>query len=388
MFNQVKNKKIIKIIILIIIAILLFCFIMKNFFPAEWSFITPHKQGDFVRVGDIQSDACGVASQALDNGKVLLFCSGGSRANIYNPATRKFNVVDTYCDKTSAVLGAYLKINNGDVLIFGGNNNGSTSRLICGFDSKRETFSYVAEMSEAREQFAASLFDNGLIFISGGSINNSVLSDSTEIFNSINKNSSRGPNLLIERHRHKSILTNNAKVLIIGGSNQKTYELTIEVYDPLINKIMSAGKLIVGRDNPILYKLKNGNILIIGGWHNGVMSREIEIYNPKTQKSKIIARRDFGAEYIGVAHLVDDTILFYGGSSGFSLSYRDYKNAAIFNPETGVFKKIENVLKRTHPGGGTSAMLNDKNILIMGNSGKDFRLRNAEIYMFSNKIEK
>ncbi len=67
------NKRIIKILILIIISILTFCFIMKNFFPAEWSFITPHKQGDFVRVGNMNFPS-GMHSGApilLDDGRVL-----------------------------------------------------------------------------------------------------------------------------------------------------------------------------------------------------------------------------------------------------------------------------------------------------------------------------
>ena len=89
MFNQVKNKimnkRIIKILILIIISILTFCFIMKNFFPAEWSFITPHKQGDFVRVGNMNFPS-GMHSGApilLDDGREIGRASCRERVCLY-----------------------------------------------------------------------------------------------------------------------------------------------------------------------------------------------------------------------------------------------------------------------------------------------------------------
>ena len=66
------------------------------------------------------------------------------------------------------------------------------------------------------------------------------------------------------------------------------------------------------------------------------------------------------------------------------MSYRNFKDAAIFNPETAKFKMINNTLK-PHPDGATSVVLKDGNVLIMG--GGDVGLRYAEIYMYSHQIK-
>ncbi len=386
-----KIKKIIKILILTIITILIFCFIMKNFFPAEWSFITPHKQGDFVRVGDIQSDACGVASQALDNGKVLLFCGKGT--NIYNPKTRTFRV-NNECNNSSATRGSYVKLNDGSVLIFGGVSHSNTSDVICKFNPEKEEFLDISKMLSKREGFTSTLLNNGKVFIAGGHINNATVLNSTEIFDPVLNQSVYGPNLLSKKRDQAAILIDNLNVLLIGGSNGEEYTNVIEQYNFITNEIIHAGKLVVPRANPKTYKLKNGKVLITSGWcktkkqgnlnSQYIISRDIELYDPKTRKSEIIARRDFGAEHIGEILLPDDTLLFYGGSSGFSLSYRNFKDAAIFNPETAKFKMINNTLK-PHPDGATSVVLKDGNVLIMG--GGDVGLRYAEIYMYSHQIK-
>lgn len=66
---------------------LTFCFIMKNFFPAEWSFITPHKQGDFVRVGNANFTEH-IGEPILFNNKVI--CLGVENSEYYDLKTRKF----------------------------------------------------------------------------------------------------------------------------------------------------------------------------------------------------------------------------------------------------------------------------------------------------------
>ena len=122
--KQNKFKKIIKILIIIIISILTFCFIMKNFFPAEWSFITPHKQGDFVRVGNLNRPMYEHQMILLDDGRVFVYNAGS--IELYHPDIRKFKKIDKKIGNLNTTSKA-IKLDSGSILIFNGTTKTGSS---------------------------------------------------------------------------------------------------------------------------------------------------------------------------------------------------------------------------------------------------------------------
>lgn len=402
--NQIKNKRIFKIIILIIIAILIFCSIMKNFFLAEWSFITPHKQGDFVRVGNLNRPMYGHQMILLDDGRVFVYYCG--YIEIYNPKTRRFSKINkTKLDKDYNSLAVKLK--NGDVLILGGCTDNSTSSHTYMFDPKTNKITKGPDMITGRERFSAILLKDGSVFISGGEYHDEEKRrkkikyesrlKTTEFYNPKTNKFEQGPELSELRQSHQTILTNDGKVLILSGLGKDIpnkqidsceHATYVELFNPYDNSIKLTGGIIYDRFAPDIKMLSSEEIFLVEGLSNSAIAsaRVIEKYDPKTNISTIVNKRTSSPEFVSTALLPDDTILFYGGSTGFSIGYTSHSNAQIYNPKTNKFTDVESKIPVNLYEGSSSVLLKDRNLLITG-GGHD-GLRYAVIYMTKNKIEK
>ncbi len=398
-----KIKKIFKIIILIIISILTFCFIMKNYFPAEWSFITPHKQGDFVRVGKLNRPMYGHQMILLDDGRVFVYKSGW--VQIYDPKTRRFSEVNrTKLDKD--YNSRAVKLKNGDVLILGGCTHNSTSPHTYIFDPKTNKITKGPNMITGRERFSAILLNDGRVFISGGeysddekrkrNIKYESRLKSTEFYNPKTNKFEQGPDLLQERRNHMMTLTNDGEVLIFSGFGKPVEKdaiecphfLEVEKYIPKDNKIISAGKISSDRFTFDLIKMKSGDIYLIEGYGKSHFesARMVEKYDPKTNVSTIVNKRRSSPGFVSTALLPDDTILYYGGSTGVSIGYTSHSDAQIYDPKTNKFTDVKSKIPVNLYEGSSSVLLKDGNLLITG-GGHD-GLKHAVIHMTKNKIER
>lgn len=403
MFNQIKikmrNKRIIKILILTIITILIFCFIMKNYFPAEWSFITPHKQGDFVRVGNMTMNRYDHEMLLLDDGRVFIL--GWKKAEIYNPKTRTFTVLDNNGVKINN-YAKIVKLQDGRVLMLGGSdkNKGTSSNTVI-FNPKTNHFILGPNMITGREAFAVVLLNDGRVFIAGGEhhdkekwkngVKYEINLKSTEFYNPKTNKFEQGPDLLLPRSFSHAILLENGNVLMFGGHGEydkeqgPTHPLDIDVFNPYTNKISRIGKLSQAKFGDFAIRTKNNNIYMFEGLIDGKFVKTVELYNPETNVSKIVANRASSADQISPILLPDDTILFAGGTSGFSIGYAECKSAQIFDPKTNSFKWLKKQPSIPIPN-GAKVLLKDGNVLMTGGGHNGNKY--AVIYMFNKKIEK
>ena len=301
-----KVKKIIKIIILIIIVILTFCFVMKNFFPAEWSFITPHKQGDFVRVGNMHLEHHITQPILLDDGRVLF--AGSKQSEYYNPKTRKFHLINN-----SGLLipdgSVSVKLLNGQVLFMGGENKlpCSVSNDVILFNPKTKKYKKVGDMRIGRVAHSAILLKNGSIFIVGGKFldpkkykNNkkpATYLHFTEFYDYQTNNFKTGPNLPKTLNNPNVFIKKDGNIIILGGLDSE-YKPNMDIYlfDYKVNAISKIGELSVKRSKQDMFLLNSGEILILQGidYESDSVSKDIEIFNPKTQKTMVIGKLPSG----------------------------------------------------------------------------------------------
>lgn len=398
MFNQIKNiirnKKIIKTIILIIIAILIFCFVMKNFFPAEWSFITPHKQGDFVRVGNMHHPMYGHQMILLDDGRVFVYYCG--YIELYDPKTRKFEAINEKPIKKDYDATA-IKLKDGRVLIFGGRDGWSTTSNTYIFDPKNSQIFKGPNMITSRVNCSAVLLDDGRVFISGGqhhdkskwekNIKYEIYLKSTEFYNPKTNKFEQGPVLPTIRLSHASIKLDDGTILLIGGLDKNISIITsINKFNFINGETVYLNNLNCKRSGSFIFKLhSNNNIYMYEGKRDDKFVKTVELYDPKTNTSKIVAERTTQAEQITPILLPDDTILFVGGTSGFSVGYTEHKTAQIFDPKTNTFKWLKKQPSIPIPN-GAKVLLKDGNVLMTGGGHNGNKY--AVIYMFNKKIER
>ncbi len=404
---EMKIKKIIKIIILIIIAILTFCLIMKNFFPAEWSFITPHKQGDFVRVGDMHHSVCRHQMILLDDGRVFVYKNG--RIEIYNPKTRRFKNLGVKIQGLRDTSTA-IKLKDGRIMIFRGflaKKNYSSPETFF-FDPKTEKVTQGPNMTIGRVDHSAALLNDGRVWISGGFYAHKggcIYLKSTEFYNPVTNTFENGPELPEEIYEHKVIKDNEGNILLVGGFKYikdtsaniiDPYNYNILTFNPKLNNVKKIGHLIYGRRGHDIFYIAPNKIYIAEGvgpekypnsndinFYAKLFS--IEFFNSDSKKSSIINKRTSPAEFITTALLPDNTILFSGGFSGFSIGYTKSSNTQIYDSRSNKFITPKN--NSQNPiAKGTSIMLKDGNILMTG-GGIDGS-KKAAIYMFNNKIKK
>ena len=413
MFNQVKNKimnkRIIKILILIIISILTFCFIMKNFFPAEWSFITPHKQGDFVRVGNMNFPS-GMHSGApilLDDGRVLFIGQergkeGVKKCEYFYPKTRKFHLFDVIDLK---MPGSYkeVKLLDGRVLFVGAGRLGKANYSVF-FNPENNNFTKGSGLITGRWRHAAILLKDGRVFVAGGELDDwekqKIKKDkcfrlkTTEFYNPKTHSFEKGPDLPEELTDLKMFLDKNGNVIMLGGYNNK-FEPNYNIYlfNPRTSNISKIGELKVKRHAQSIFMLSCGEILVMQGSYSEAegIAKEIEIFKPETQTIEIVntfnqkKRKSIHSLYLSIAKCPDDIVILYGGSYSDPFLTQTFIDIDMYDAKNNKFSKTRKKTNHSYNYLNSNIVLKDGNILLIG--GGKTRL-GAEIYKVNKKIKR
>ncbi|MCX4274924.1 MAG: kelch repeat-containing protein [Candidatus Gastranaerophilales bacterium] len=385
-FKDFANK-ILKPAIKIGFAIFIAIFVLENLFPAELSFIIPHKQGDFVRVGNLHKNFL----HSRENQAVLLndgrvFITDTITSQIYNPKNRRFKLIK---DKTLQNRYDFRlsKLKDGKVILIGGSFYQTTPEETFIFNPNINKFEKGSKMLFGRSGHEVMALNDGRVFVVGGYNQQKGKQPeyiySTEFFNSKINEFEKGPEMPIKISNFKLLLDKDGNVVIIGGSrNYKNKEGYIEsipntdvfVFNPRFNTITKNGNLVVKRYKQDIFMLNSGEILIMQGFNvkNGKVAEEIEIYNPKTGISSIISilpkdrRKSSIRLCLNTVKLVDDTVILYGGVFQGSFAYMPYFEVDKFNTKTKqyeILKKMNNVMTSSSK---SIYLYNDDILLING----------------------
>jgi alpha-D-ribose 1-methylphosphonate 5-triphosphate synthase subunit PhnH len=215
----------------------------------------------------------GHTATRLQDGRVLI--AGGENSSgalngteVFDPATGAFsaagNMSAARVDHSATLLA------DGRVLLAGGRDGAGSLATTEIFDPATGTFATGPSMSVARAGHSATLFADGRIFIAGGDANGTAEVLSASLSESTVAGAMSGP-----RSMHSAALMQDGRVLIVGGRDGDGDALASgEIFGTGFSLLEKTLKL--ARVRPHLRVLFDGKVQIIGGNNDGSM----EIYDP------------------------------------------------------------------------------------------------------------
>jgi WD40 repeat protein len=223
----------------------------------------------------------------LQNGTVLITGSDETdklEAEIYDPKTGAFTKTGPMhaarCSHTSTLLP------NGEVLITGGQDNGNDGPALSSaelYDPDTGEFTVIGETMAggARFNHQATLLDNGAVLITGGNNGVSQLT-SAEIYSPPDSGYSTGHFSLIDEvmlyahEGHQAVLLRDGTVLLIGGNISSVAN---EIFNPDVSTFRATGPMSRDRSYGATAVLTDGRVLITGGMSTGTATNTAEVWN-------------------------------------------------------------------------------------------------------------
>src|SRR5205085_4603659 len=161
------------------------------------------------------------------------------------------------------------------------------------------TWSLTGSLNTEREDFTATLLQNGKVLIAGGWEDDAPL-NSAELYDPETGTSSITGNLLTARYSATATLLENGNVLVEGGSNDGDLSATLnsaELYDTATGTWSSAGYLNASRIFHTATLLPSGKVLVAGGYNWPPVSlASAELYDPATGVWSLTGNLNVGRE--------------------------------------------------------------------------------------------
>ena len=251
--------------------------------------------GTFTATASLNNARDSHTATLLNNGMVLI--AGGynfngsflhalflSSAELYNPATGTFSYTTGNLNTGRATHTATL-LNNGMVVIAGGDDFGASDRVTALasaelYDPTTGTFTATGNLHTARDSHTATMLNNGLVLLAGGSPGPL---NSAELYNPASGTFSYTTGgLNTARYQHTATLLTNGLVLVAGGQGSSGDLASTELYDPASGSFAPTGSLTTARDSFTATLLNNGTVLMAGGENSGSTLNSAELYDPAT----------------------------------------------------------------------------------------------------------
>jgi N-acetylneuraminic acid mutarotase len=294
----------------------------------------------FSNTGSLNVKRYNQSATLLHNGKVLI--SGGSTkynvftssSELYNPTTGSFT--NTGSMHTMRFNQNTILLNTGKVLTIGGLANASNSGPVFKYlsscelyDTASGTWSYTDSLPYQVWFATATLLNNGKILLAGGQNSNGTLKNCQIYDPSTGKWSATG-SLNHARCFFTATLLPNGKVLIAGGEDGYSVA-TCEIYDPTTETWSNTGALNTASQGHSSYLLSNGDVILMGGinWngqHNYL--NRTEIYKVATGQWSVVDNMETKRLRHSSTLLANGDVLIIGGKS----------NETTFNITSEVYK--------------------------------------------------
>jgi hypothetical protein len=212
-------------------------------------------------------------------------------------------------------------LQNGMVLIAGGSStiSGARNDAVLYNPSKNAFVATANSMSTNREFATATLLPTGKVLIAGGFEGDST-SSTTDIFDPATNTFTLGPFMSNQREHAAAVALSNGTVLIAGGDNGSGLAFrTSDIYTPATGGIgsMSPGPMMNDQRTQLMAAtLYTGDALFAGGEADGVLDRSGEIYSLKKNmfSTSVIPMALTSGRELGTATLLPNgNVLIAGG---------------------------------------------------------------------------
>jgi hypothetical protein len=353
--------------------------------------------GTFRPTGSMVRAQGGATATRLQDGRTLIvggigFSNNGGQpvamkfttAELYDPATGQFSLTGSMtvgrADQTATLL------DDGDVLIAGGDDLSGALATAELYDPKAGTFRPTGAMTTARARATATLLSDGRVLVIGGMGATNL--GSAELYDPGTGKFSPTGSMSTLRSAYTATLLRDGDVLIAGGQGDGTASLaTAELYDPATGMFGPTGSMATSRGGHTATLLSDGRVLIAGGAHSrgvafgvpGLTARDAEavdfrLVSTETQQATPRTDRPDGFEAV------------YGGQPGFgpvgrgtlgaTVPSNELTSAELYDPSTGKFSPTGSM--GIFRADGTATPLADGRVLFAG--GDSPSGTSAELY--------
>src|SRR5438445_9475940 len=260
-------------------------------------------------------------------------------AEISDPATGAYTLLAS--PLPAPVWGhTATRLDDGTVLIAGGQRGARYRRAAQLFDPASDTFAALTPMSTPRGRHTATLLRDGRVVVIGGTDGVEPLA-SLEIYDPTTRTFSPAPSALAAaRQDHPATLLPDGRVLVAGGSDFSGALESAELYDPTAGTVSPAGPLNVPRTLASAARLLDGTVLVAGGQTTTSSDLDsAEVYDAATNAFAWLpaAMGTARSGHLGGQLLRNGKVLISGGTSGGQL----VANAEVYDPVTGAFQPVD-----------------------------------------------
>ena len=341
---------------------------------------------DFVLTGRMTSARAAHTATLLNNGKVLV--AGGNdntgttlaSAELYDPATGTFTATGSMTSPRYSHTATLL--NNGMVLIAGGGNDNEAGIIVASaelYDPATGTFTATGSMNNARDEHTATLLNNGKVLVTGGTDTDFDFA-SAELYDPATGTFTVTGSMDSARMLHAATLLNNGKVLVTGGEGYASTLVSAELYDPATGTFTVTGSMNKARFFHTATLLNNGKLLVTGGLDDDFANTILagaELYDPATGTFTVTGSMNNARDEHTATLLNNGMVLVAGGydNTGAVLA-----GAELYDPATGTFTTTGSLTspRSSH----TATLLNNGQVLVAGgNDNTGTVLASAELYL-------
>jgi hypothetical protein len=319
----------------------------------------------FILTGNMITPRVLPTATLLNNGMVLI--AGGnnsgvdisnlSSAEIYNPATGTFTATGSL--NVPRFLFTATLLNNGTVLIAGGIGNlGQPIADAELYNPATGTFTPTGSMNVPRYEHTATLLASGKVLMASG-----AFTTSAELYDPVTGTFGLTGSVNQFRRKHSAVLLNGGDVLIASGLGDSGYLTSAERYDPSTGAFTLTGDLNVAREFFTATLLNNGMVLIAGGSNNNSVT-SAELFDPQTQSFSLTGSMNLD-RFDHTATLLNNGMLLVTGGIGSSVS--SGTGAELYDPVAGTFS-VTGSMNTSHAD-HTATLLNNGTVLVAGGSG-------------------
>jgi N-acetylneuraminic acid mutarotase len=316
----------------------------------------------------------GHCAEQSTNDKVLIFggiIASGSNINSvyeYDPSLNTWNAKASIPNAAGLSKSTCVKLNNGNVLLFGGSQNGSTaqSNKVFQYNINTNSWAVISSLpnSQGREQMRSTLINDSIVLLTGGisTISSALIyPTSSYLYNTSTNTFSLIGDLPTGFINHTSTLLSNGEVLITGGfdgsaARNEAYVFNLQNGWRTLSTTLSVG---VSSHRALLV---NGKVYIYGGFNIPLFEflDKLDVYDPTLDAITPLTNGPIACSQFAMVAF-NSNILIAGGNKVLPNSSFGVTNEAyLYNLNNNSFSTIS-TLPSTRGG---------MEITEMGNTGK------------------